>query len=112
MHIIIIVTSIITVDRAFTSGVTPVLTIAIILIGSVVLPGPHVKKLIITSSNDNENASMAPDVIPGISRGKVICIKVLTLLAPKSIAASSKDLSNPANLALTFITTNGMENVI
>ena len=55
---------------------------------------------------------MAPDVIPGISRGKVICIKVLTLFAPKSIAASSKDLSNPANLALTFITTNGMENVI
>ena len=76
------------------------------------LPGPHVKKLIITSSIDNEKASIAPDVTPGINSGNVTFKNVFTLFAPKSIAASSKDLSKPAILALTFITTNGIEKVI
>ena len=53
MTIIRIVTSIITVDNAFTSGVTPVFTIEKIFNGKVVLPGPLVKKLITTSSIDN-----------------------------------------------------------
>ncbi len=72
---------------------------------SVVLCGPQVKKLITTSSNDNENASIAPDNTPGIISGSVTFLNVKILFAPRSIHASSKDLSNPASLALTVITT-------
>ena len=110
--ITMIIINIIIVDSAFTSGVTPVLTMDRIFSGSVVLPGPVTKKLMITSSMERENDNSAPDVTPGIIKGRIIFLKVTTWLAPKSIAASSRYLSNPANLARTEITTNGMQKVI
>ena len=70
-----------------------------------------VKKLIITSSKDKVNANNTPDITPGHITGKVTFKKVFNLLAPKSIAASSMDLSNPLSLDLTVITTKGMLNV-
>jgi hypothetical protein len=94
--------------RAYTSGVTPVFVSSMTLSGKVLLPGPVVKKLMIISSIDKVNAKNAPDITPGMIIGKVTVKKVLNLFAPRSMAASSTDLSKPANLAFTVNTTKGM----
>ena len=94
-----------------TSGDTPFLTIPRILIGSVMLSGPVVKKLTTTSSSDIVSASMAPDKTPGRIIGSVTLRKILQSFAPRSLAASSTEGSKPASLDRTVITTKGMENV-
>jgi hypothetical protein len=99
------------VHNALISGDNPNFNIEKILIGKVVLSEPDTKKFIITSSKDNANASIAPESIPGNVSGKIIVVNTLNLLAPRSIAASSIELSNPENLALTTISTNGMQKV-
>ena len=107
-----IVPIIISVDKAFTSGETPFRTIPKIFNGNVVLFGPAVKKLTTTSSNDMVSASIPPDITPGAIIGNVTLIKVWNSFAPKSLAASSIDLSKPDKRARTVITTKGMEKVI
>src|SRR5574337_1481529 len=76
--------------------------------GSVVEPGPLVKKVIMKSSSDRVNASSAPDRTPGKMSGSVMRQKVTNSFAPKSIAASSTALSKPCNRARTTSATKGM----
>ena len=66
----------------------------------------------IISSNDNAKASIAPESTAGKIIGNVIVLNTVSFDAPKSIAASSIDKSNPASLDLTFISTNGVQNVV
>lgn len=96
------------VQRAFISGDSPNLSIENIFIGRVVLAGPDTKKFIITSSKDNIKAIMAPAAMPGNIFGSTIVKNTFSLLAPKSIAASSMEESNPEILALTIINTKGI----
>ena len=60
---------------------------------------------------DKVNASSAPPKIPGASTGSVTSKKVTSLFAPRSILASSMELSYPASLALTLNMTNGTQKV-
>ena len=101
------------VDNAFTSGDTPDFIISHTFSGYVTLPGPFVKKLMITSSMDRVNANIAPLMIPGSSIGSVMWKNTRVRFAPKSNAASSTDLSYPARRARTVEhARNGIENVV
>ena len=100
------------VHNAFISGESPNFSIENILIGSVVLSGPLMKIFMITSSRDSANASMEPEITAGKIDGSVIVLNTVTFDAPKSIAASSIDMSKSASLDLTFISTNGIQKVV
>jgi hypothetical protein len=104
----VIVISSITVDKALISGLTPNLTMENTCKGKVFVLGPVTKKLVITSSIESVNERSAPATTPGIINGSVIYIKVFIGLAPRSIAASSMEESNPANLDLTVMNTKGI----
>lgn len=69
-------------------------------IGTVASP-PTRKLAIMTSSREMTNAKNIETKIPGLMRGKVIFLKVVNPVAPKSWAASSKDRSNPISLAMS-----------
>ena len=64
-----------TVDTALICGVKPRRSCPIIQTGNVVSPGPATSILIITSSNDITNDSIAPAMIPGIIIGRVTRLK-------------------------------------
>ena len=49
------------------------------------------------------------DIIPGITRGRVISLKVVHLVSPKSTDASSKLLSNDRNAPLRMAIENGTQ---
>ena len=83
-----------------------------IWIGIVVLSKPAKNKTITTSSKDVTNANKAPEITPGKIRGRVIFIKVFTGLLPRLAAARVTLWSNPDNVAVTVITTNGVPNII
>ncbi len=102
----------ISVARALTSGVTATLTILRMASGSVCESGPTTKKEMITSSSESVKANKAPDMIAGQIAGIVTLLKVITLFAPKSIAASSNASVSSVNPALTDTRTKGTEKVI
>ncbi len=62
---------------------------------------PTKKLAIATSSKEMINVKNIDTKIPGLMRGKVIFLKVVNPVAPKSWAASSKDRSNPISLAMS-----------
>lgn len=104
------VNTIITVDTAFTSGVTPIFNIEYIAKGKVFEPGPAVKNVIIKSSIDKVNAINPPATIPGKIVGNKTNQNVLNGLAPKSLAASKMLSSIPCILVLTAIATKLIQN--
>ena len=95
-------------DRALTSGVTPIRIMEKTRTGRVVDPGPETKKVMTKSSMDSVKARRAPPRIPGMIKGKVIRRKVCHSLAPRSLAASSKVMSKSARRALTTTATKEM----
>src|SRR5690349_6688268 len=87
-------------------GLRPRRTVEKIFIGSVVASGPATKLEITTSSSDSVNASSQPDSSAGAMIGSVITKNTLTRVAPRSIAASSSDLSRSARREDTITDTN------
>ena len=83
-----------------------------IWIGIVVVSRPAKNKTTTTSSKDVTNANKPPDITPGNIRGRVIFKKVLTGLLPRLAAALVTLWSNPDNVAVTVITTNGVPRMI
>ena len=65
------------VDKAFTSGLKPSLTLEKTTIGNVLEPGPLVKLAITKSSSERVNANNQPDIIDGAIMGSVILYKTL-----------------------------------
>ena len=92
-------------------GFRPMRTDENIFIGSVVASGPATKLEITTSSSDSVNAISQPDISAGMMIGKVITKNTLTRLAPRSIAASSSDLSSSAKREEMITVTNAMVKV-
>ena len=92
-------TEIIIEAKAFNSGVTPNLTLEKTKIGRVVAPGPAMKLAITTSSREIAKASSQPAIIDGKIMGRVILKKTVEGLAPRSMAASSREISNSLSLA-------------
>ena len=89
--------------NAFIAGDRPMRTFEKINMGKVVEPGP-VRKLAMTrSSNENVNASSQPDSSALKINGILIFKNTVNGLAPRFMAASSKDLSSDKSLALTVI---------
>lgn len=101
----------INVAKALTSGVTATLTILRIASGSVCESGPTTKNEMMTSSNESVKARSAPDTIAGQIEGRVTLTNVVTLFAPKSMAASSKAKVSFVKPALTDTTIKGTEKV-
>ena len=58
-----------------------------ICIGIVVFSNPAKNRTTITSSNEVTKANNAPEITPGVIKGKVTFIKVFTGLLPKLAAA-------------------------
>ena len=87
-------------------GLSPRRTDENTFIGSVVEFGPATKLAITTSSSDSVNASSQPDTSAGAMIGSVIRKNTLIRLAPRSIAASSSDLSSSASRDDTTTVTN------
>src|SRR3989338_5114683 len=81
------------VASALISGVTPKRTLEKISIGRVVAPGPDKKLAITTSSKEKANANSQLEKRDGAIKGSVITKKTLKGLAPKSWAASSREIS-------------------
>ncbi len=73
--------------------------------GSVLEPGPETKLAITRSSIESVKASNQPDTRAGAMIGKVITKKTLAGLAPKSIAASSREISMSINRDWTMTAT-------
>jgi hypothetical protein len=65
------------VDKAFTSGLKPSLTLEKTTIGNVLEPGPLVKLATTKSSSERVNANNQPDIIDGAIMGSVILYKTL-----------------------------------
>ena len=82
------------VARALISGDRPRRTEEKISIGSVVESGPAMKLAITRSSIDMVKASKKAATSDGIKAGKITAKKTLIGPAPKSIAASSMEISN------------------
>ena len=85
---------IIIVESALISGLTPSLTDEKIFIGKVVAAGPEVNEAITRSSSESVKAKSQPEIIAGAMMGSVISRNASKAVAPRSIAASSKDISN------------------
>ena len=99
------------VASALILGFSPKRTEEKTLIGSVVEPGPVTKLEITTSSSDSVNASSQPATSAGAMIGRVIWKNTLIRLAPRSIAASSSDLSSSDMREEITTVTNASVNV-
>jgi hypothetical protein len=89
-------------------GDTPLLNIPHITIGRVFLL-PMMKKVTRNSSKDNANVSIMTPIIEGLMRGKVIYLNVWSVVAPRSFAASSTEVSNPDSREFMTKTAKGMQ---
>ena len=79
--------------------------------GKVVAPGPEVKLAITKSSRDRVKASIQPAMTAGQTTGNVTKRKVRAGVAPRSIAASSKERSKDKRRDCTTTATKHMEKV-
>ena len=91
MHTPTVTITIKIVAKALISGDTPNLTLEKINMGNVVAPGPETKLEITKSSRESVKASSQPEIIAGKIIGRVISQITLAGVAPRSIAASSRD---------------------
>ncbi len=71
---------------------------------------PELKNVMMKSSIDRANDSRAAARMPGVMSGSVTRLKVRHGVAPRSMAASSSDQSNPRMRALTVRATNEVQN--
>ena len=95
----------ISVAKALILGDTPKRTEEDTTIGKVVAPGPEAKLAITKSSSDRLKDNNQPATNAGEIIGTVIRKKVLRGVAPRSIAASSIDMTNSRNLEDTTTAT-------
>ena len=65
-----------------------------------------------TSSKDVTKANNPPEITPGNMSGKVIFMNVFSGVLPKLAEALVILWSNPDNVAVTVITTNGVPKII
>jgi hypothetical protein len=82
-----------------------------ITMGSVEAPGPVTKLAITRSSSDSVKASSQPAISAGAITGSVMSKKTRTGRAPRSIAASSSELSMPESRDCTTTATKAMQKV-
>src|SRR5580698_6372706 len=94
--IISVTTLMVIVASTLISGLTPSRTFENTTIGSVLDPGPEVKLEITRSSQESVNARSHPERMAGKMIGSVMTKNTLTGSAPRSIAASSRAVSNVA----------------
>jgi len=73
----------------------------------IVRSNPVTKIVLTNSSNDKLNENRIVAIIPGLIIGIITLKKILNGLAPRSIAASSRDLSNPCILGYRVKKANG-----
>ena len=99
-----------TVATALTTGVSPNRIREYTLIGNVADVGLVVKNAMMNSSNDNVNATSAPDRMPGRISGNVTRKNVAVLLAPRSCEASSTERSKYPRRVRTIAATKIMSN--
>lgn len=92
-------------------GLTPMRTDENIFIGKLVDEGPEVKLDMTRSSSESVNAINHPESKAGAMIGNVMTKKTFNRLAPKSIAASSSDLSNSLSRDEIIIVTNDIVKV-
>ncbi len=100
------------VARTLISGLTPRRTLEKITMGSVLLPGPEAKLEITRSSHDMVKASSQPDRMAGKMIGRVMTKNTLAGCAPRSMAASSRAMSNVPRRDWMTTATNAMEKVM
>ena len=100
-----VTTAIVKVASTLISGLTPRRTFENTTIGSVLLPGPDVKLEITRSSHDSVKASSQPERMAGKLIGSVMTKKTYMGRAPRSIAASSRDVSKVASRDCTTTVT-------
>jgi hypothetical protein len=81
-------------------------------IGSVVAPGPVVKLAITRSSSDKVKASIQPDASAGAISGSVTVRNVFNGGQPRSIAASSRLVSNVNSRDCTTTVTKHVISVV
>ena len=92
------IVKIIRVAMALISGETPNRILEKITIGSVELPGPLTKLAITKSSKLRVNDNSQAAIMDGRIRGRMIDRNTNGCLPPRSLAASSRDLSISRNL--------------
>jgi hypothetical protein len=95
---------------ALIEGDTPLRSIPQITRGSVFL-FPMTKKVTRNSSKDNANVSIMTPIIEGLMSGKVTYLNVCIVVAPRSFAASSTEISNPDNREFMIRTAKGMQKI-
>src|SRR5579859_8266985 len=101
-----------TLASALISGDTPRRTFEKITIGCVVAEGPVTKEEITRSSTDRVKASSQPAIKAGAISGRVITRNTFNGRAPRSIAASSSDMSICARRERTTTVTKDRQKVI
>lgn len=94
---------------AFITGETPLRSIPQITIGSVFC-FPTIKKVTRNSSKDRPKVSIDAPIKEGRISGNVTYLKVCALVAPRSMAASSMERSNPSSLEFIISITKGVQN--
>lgn len=76
------------VATTFTAGLAPLRIRLNKYTGSGVDPAADKKLEIMKSSSEITNARSAPEMMPGMSIGNVIRLRIMNSLAPRSVAAS------------------------
>ncbi len=92
----------------FIVGDTPLRSIPQITIGSVFLL-PTMKKVTRNSSKERANVSIMIPIIEGLMSGNVTYLNVCIVVAPRSFAASSTEISNPDSREFMIRTAKGMQ---
>jgi hypothetical protein len=93
---------------AFIVGDTPLRNIPQITIGRVFL-FPIIKKVTRNSSKDRAKVSIITPIIDGLMSGNVTYLNVCSVVAPRSLAASSTETSNPDSREFMTNTTKGIQ---
>jgi hypothetical protein len=95
---------------ALIEGDTPLRNIPQMTRGSVFL-FPMTKKVTRNSSKDNAKVSIITPIIEGLMSGKVTYLNVCSVVAPRSFAASSTEISNPDNREFITRTAKGIQKI-
>lgn len=90
------------------TGETPLLSMPQMMIGRVFF-FPMIKKVTKNSSKEIANVSIRAPIMDDRMSGNVTYRNVWILLAPRSLAASSTDMSNPSSLEFMISTAKGAQ---
>ena len=94
----------------FIVGDTPLRNIPQITIGSVFL-FPIMKNVTRNSSKDRAKVSIITPIIEGLMSGNVTYLNVCSVVAPRSFAASSTEISKPDSREFMTKTAKGIQNM-